>query len=82
MCARSKSATRCNLGSLMVAVGSIMPKLFLVSTGAQNLMWVVIVVAMDSFTFVFNIIEAFLDNGANLMSGSAIIIWLEWMDGS
>ena len=61
----------------------IVPHLLLVTITVWNLMNLVIVVTTDkNFTFVFNIIEAFLDNGANLMSGSAIIIWLEWMDGS
>ena len=37
----------------------------------------VIAVAMDNFTFAFNIVEAFVCCGANLMSGRTIIIMLK-----
>ena len=53
---------------LKVVLDLIMTHLLLVTVRAENLMWLVIVVAMDNFTSAFNIIEAFADGGANLVS--------------
>ena len=57
----------------------IMPHLLLVTIREWDLMQLVIVVPMDNFTFTFNVIEDFTNDGANLMLGRAIIIWLKGM---
>ena len=32
---------------------------------------------MENFTFAFNVVEAFVHNGANLMPWGSILIWLK-----
>ena len=63
--------------SLKVVLCFIAPHLFAVTIAVQNSTQFVIVIMMDNFTFVFNIVEDFVDCCANLVSQSAIVIWLK-----
>ena len=64
-------------GSLKVVLNFIAPHLLLVTIKVQNLTQQVITVVTDKFTFTFNVIEAFADGGANLVSRRVITIWLK-----
>ena len=64
----------CVLSPLKVVFGFAVPHLLSVTTSAQNLTQLGVVVMLDNLTFAFNIIEAFMDGGANLVSQSAVII--------
>ena len=45
---------------------------------ARNLVQLVIVITVVFFSFALNTVEGFARGGAHLMSGSAIVVRLEW----
>ena len=67
--------------ALKVVFDFIVPHLLLVTVTVWNLTELVIVIAVDDFTFAFKIVEAFADGSSNLVLGSAIVIRMKRING-